>query len=84
MKVKGKRELSQTSGEQKSFSDAFSSHGSYTLDLERCYTLPLQIRARQRRSLDYEMDDDMKEEGLIANFNKSKSLCALDLCIVTQ
>lgn len=70
IKVKGKSKLYKSGGEQKSFSSAFSVHGSYTLDLDHCFTPSPSSRERQRRSLS---DTDMAEEGLGASFNKSES-----------
>ena len=58
--------------QQKSFSDAFSAHGSYSLDLQQCYVQPRQVKTRQRRSLQDQMNDNMREEGLKINFNRSK------------
>ena len=61
------------SNEEKEFSDAFSARGSYTLDLQQCYTPTKQDRARRKRSLDDEMIwNRMSEERLTANFNISK------------
>lgn len=71
IKIKGKSKL-KSSGEQKSFSDAFSVHGSYSLNLEHCYAQPKTTLDRQRRSLSAAMDDDMTEEGLKASYNKSE------------
>ena len=61
------------SSHKKEFSDAFSARGLYTLDLLRCYTPTKLDGARQKRSLDNEMNRNrMSEERLIANFNISK------------
>ena len=61
--------------QEKDFSDAFSAHGSYHLDIQRCYTQTKHDRARRKRSLYDEMNQNMMiEERLTANFNISKLL----------
>jgi hypothetical protein len=73
-KVEGKTSIEEAqSGQEKKFSDAFSAHGSYALDLQQCYTPTKQDGARRKRSLDDVMNRNrMSEESLIANFNISK------------
>ena len=64
-------------GQEKKLSDAFSAHGSYTLDLQRCYTSKKENKARRKRTLDDHMNQNMiAEERLMANFNISK-LCSM-------
>ena len=69
IKLKGKDEQN---GDQMSLSKAFSAHGSFSLDLEQCYSPSHRARARQRRSLSIRMNQDMTEEGLKAHFNISE------------
>lgn len=57
--------------DQPSFSDIFSASGSYNLDLQHCFSVRHHQRAKQRRSI--QIDDDMKEEGLRATFDESKT-----------
>ena len=73
-KVEGKKDIEDAqSGQEKKFSDAFSAHGSYTLDLQQCYTPSKQDGARRKRSLDDVMNQNrVLEERLTANFNISK------------
>ncbi len=73
-KVKGKTNIEEAQNSQeKKFSDAFSAHGSYTLDLQQCYTPTKQDGARRKRSLDDVINRNRMSEGrLIANFNISK------------
>jgi hypothetical protein len=73
-KVKGKTSIEETqSGQEKKFSDAFSAHGSYALDLQQCYTPTKQDGARRKRSLDDVMNQNrISEERLTAKFNISK------------
>ena len=75
-KVQSKNGIEEPhSSQEKEFSDAFSAHGSYTLDLQRCYTPTKQDGARQKRSLDDKINGNrMSEERLTANFNISKYL----------
>ena len=61
------------SSQEKEFSDAFSAHGSYTLDLQRCYTPTKKDGIRHKRSLYNQMNwTVMLEERLTANFNISE------------
>ena len=73
-KIQSKTGIKETdSPQQKTFSDAFSAHGSYTLDLQQCYIQTKQEGARHKRSLNDRMNEKMmKEERLTANFNMSK------------
>ena len=73
-KVKSKNTIEKAqNGQEKKFSDAFSARGSYTLDLQQCYTPTKQDGARRKRSLDDVMNRNrMSEERLAANFNISK------------
>ena len=75
-KIQNKKGITEPeSGQEKDFSDAFSAHGSYNLDLQRCYTQTKHDGARRKRSLHDQMNqNDMTEERLTANFNISKSL----------
>ena len=64
------------SSQEKEFSDAFSAHGSYTLDLQRCYTPTKKDGIRHKRSLYNQMNRTvMLEERLTANFNISEYNC---------
>ena len=73
LKFKTESDVEESHDEsQHSFSDAFSAHGSYTLDLQECYDQTEGDKVRQRRSLNDQMTENMKEEGLKVNFNKSK------------
>ena len=86
-KVEGRNGIEEAqSGQEKEFSDVFSAHGSYTLDLQQCYTPSKQDGARQKRSLNDEMNRNrMSEERLTANFNISKyhkSASTVTICIV--
>ena len=74
-KIQNKNSIEEPrSSQEKEFSDAFSAHGSYNLDLQRCYTLTKQDGARHKRSLNDQMNQNrMSEERLTANFNISKS-----------
>ena len=61
--------------QEKEFSDVFSAHGSYTLDLQRCYAPTSKDGARRKRSLNDQMNQNrICEERLTANFNISKYL----------
>ena len=73
-KVEGKKGIEEAqSGQEKKFSDAFSAHGSYSLDLQQCYTPSKQDGARRKRSLDDVMNQNrVLEERLTADFNISK------------
>ena len=73
-KVEGKKDVEDAqSSQEKEFSDAFSAHGSYSLDLQQCYTPSKKDGARRKRSLDDIMNRNrMSEERLTANFNISK------------
>ena len=74
-KVQSKNGFKEPQSSQKEFSDAFSARGSYTLDLQRCYTPTKQDGARRKRSIDNEMNRNrMSEERLTANFNISKCI----------
>ena len=73
IKIKNKKYVQEPPDEhQNSFSDAFSAHGSFTLDLQQCYIQPKKDKTRQRRSLKERMNENMREEGLKINFNTSK------------
>ena len=69
VKIKDRKETQDDS--QKSFSDAFSAHGSYNLDLHECHPQTVEERSRQRRNVDDQMSQNMKEEGLKISFNTS-------------
>ena len=73
-KVEGKKDVEDAqSGQEKEFSHAFSAHGSYSLDLQQCYTPSKKDGARRKRSLDDVMNRNrMLEERLTADFNISK------------
>ena len=62
--------VEEATGENKSLSDAFSAKSSYHLDLKRCYIQSNEEKGRRRRSLNYNMDYDTKEEDLRGAFNK--------------
>ena len=74
-KVKSKNTIEKAqNGQEKKFSDVFSARGSYTLDLQQCYTPTKQDGARRKRSLDDVMNRNrMSEERLTANFNISRN-----------
>ena len=75
IKIKDKKYVQEPQEEQQnSFSDAFSAHGAFTLDLQQCYSQSKKDKARQRRSLKDQMNENMREEGLKMNFNISKQL----------
>ena len=66
--------------QEKEFSDVFSAHGSYTLDLQRCHTLTRKDGARRKRSLISQMNRNrISEERLTASFNISKYLSSVIL-----
>ena len=71
LKLKHKSNIEDVQ-EEKTLSDAFSAHGSYTLNLQQCYVQRKKDKIRQRRSLMRQMSEDMKEEALKINFNMSK------------
>ena len=51
-KVEGKRGIEDAqSGQEKEFSDAFSAHGSYSLDLQQCYTPSKKDGAQTKEEL---------------------------------
>ena len=73
LKLKHKSNMEDVQeGNQTTLSDAFSAHGSYTLNLQQCYVKSKKDKIRQRRSLMRQMSEDTKEEGLKINFNMSK------------
>lgn len=72
IKVKGKNDQSGGDEDHMSFSKAFSAHGSFSLDLEQCYSQPQRARARQRRSMSEKMNQDTIEESLKVLFNTSE------------
>ena len=73
-KIENKNDIKEPQhSQEKEFSDAFSAHGSYTLDLQRCYTPTRKDGARRKRSLNDQMNQNrISEERLTANFNISK------------
>ena len=74
-KIQNTNDIAQPENSQeKEFSDAFSAHGSYNLDLQQCYIPTKQDGERGKRSLNDQMNKNMMtEERLTANFNISKS-----------
>ena len=73
-KIQNKNSIEEPqSSQEKEFSDAFSARGSYSLDLQQCYTPTKQDGARRKRSLNDHMNQNkMSEERITANFNISK------------
>ena len=53
-----------------SFMDIFSAHGSYTLDLLRCYSVPYKMRQMQSVNV----AEDMLEENLNAKIDTGNHL----------
>ena len=85
-KVQSKNSIEEPqSSQEKEFSDAFSARGSYTLDLQRCYTPTKRDGTRRKRSIDDEMNRNrMSEERLTANFNISKYIIMATKFIALQ
>ena len=54
-------------------SKALSSQGSYTMDLQQCYTPAKHRQNRQRRSMDRKMSASVKEEDLKAHFDSGNT-----------
>ena len=62
----------QTQSRQESIIDfqAFSASGSYSLDLQRCYSLSQTVHSRKRRSLEEEIERDFEEDSLKATMDE--------------
>ena len=73
-KIQNENGIADTqSSQEKEFSDTFSAHGLYTLDLQQCYIPTRKDGARRKRSLIDQMSQNkISEERLTANFNISK------------
>ena len=79
-KIKNKNSVEEPQDTQEMlFSGAFSARGSYTLDLQQCYVEQKQDKSRRRRSLYERMNENMREEGLKVNFNRSKQPLICDI-----
>ena len=50
--------------------ETFSGHGSYSLDLQRCYSLSQTVHSRKRRSLEEEIERDFEEDSLKATMDE--------------
>ena len=83
-KIQNKNEIEVSwSDQEKDLSDALSAHGSYHLDLQQCYTPTKHERARRKRSLKDQMNQNrMFEEKLTANFNISKYYSNASACVI--
>ena len=71
-KVDNKKGVALENGQNKKFSDAFSVHGSYKLDLQQCFSSTKLKAAKHKRNLDDQMNqNEIAEEKLTSNFNIS-------------
>lgn len=81
VKVKNSRDIEEQNDElNKQFSDVFSAHGSYSLDLERCQA---RTTARQKRTSYDNIDQaEMTEESLMGHFDMGMVVVLYDSAIV--
>ena len=69
VKIKDSQGRENEDDDQPSLSDILSARGSYTLDLQHCYSAPQRQGDRQRRNV--QIDENMQQEDLSAKFDKS-------------